>query len=341
MPAVCSALKSKKMESIGSVRITDIKTPPKGQGANFYITYKIYSGEERELVDIIRGFPISNIYKEYLFPVTSIILKKIKQFTKRVQKLSNNPRKILTFIEKVLNKLSGLEKDHGHIIQRIAGNIHTLIKLVRCWINGSYTEVPATTIVSILVALLYFLSPVDIIPDIIPSIGYIDDAVVIMFIISAIEADLDAFKEWERQQKSILYYEDKKRIYITHCSAKKDKSLRGSDKKVTPDKLYTAAPIQRFMNRCIALGVDWAIFSDLYGVWFPNQKHTWYEKSPDKVTDKEFKKLVNDFDQKLQPYDEIWFYHNPGRFHRLYKRLLNETNLRDRVRLFTHISEII
>jgi len=131
------------------------------------------------------------------------------------------------------------------------------------------------------------------------------------------------------------------RIYITHCSAKKDDSLKHTGEKVTPDKLYTATFIQRFIKKCKEKNVNWAIFSDLYGVWFPNIKHEWYEKNPDTVTEQEFRNLVNDFDQKLQNYDEIWFYYNPGRFHRLYKRLLQETKLKDRVRLFTHLREIV
>lgn len=56
------------------------------------------------------------------------------------------------------------------------------------------------------------------------------------------------------------------RIYITHCSAKKDDMLKHTDKKVTPDKLHTATPTQRFMNKCKEKQFKWAIFSDLYGV---------------------------------------------------------------------------
>jgi hypothetical protein len=131
------------------------------------------------------------------------------------------------------------------------------------------------------------------------------------------------------------------RIYITHCSAKKDDSLKHTGKKVTQDKLYTATPTQHFMNKCKDEQVKWAIFSDLYGVWFPNVYHEWYEKDPDTVTEQEFENLVNDFDQKLREYDEIWFYYNPGRFHPLYERLLQETNLRYKVKRFTHIREIV
>jgi hypothetical protein len=131
------------------------------------------------------------------------------------------------------------------------------------------------------------------------------------------------------------------RIYITHCSAKKDESLKHTGKEITPDKLYVATPTQRFMNKCKEKQVKWAIFSDLYGVWFPNVDHEWYEKDPDTVTEQEFENIVNDFDQKLREYGEIWFYYNPGRFHPLYERLLQETNLRDKVKRFTHIREIV
>jgi len=131
------------------------------------------------------------------------------------------------------------------------------------------------------------------------------------------------------------------RIYLTHCSAKKDNSLKHTGKKVTPDKLYTATPTQRFMNKCKEKEVKWAIFSDLYGVWFPNVEHEWYEKDPDTVTEQEFRNLLNDFNQELQSYDEIWFYYNTGRFHPLYKELLQETRLRNKVKRFTHIREIV
>ncbi len=130
------------------------------------------------------------------------------------------------------------------------------------------------------------------------------------------------------------------RIYLTHCSARKNRLLRNSTQGVTPDKLYTATPARRFMSRCKKAGAKWAIFSDLYGVWFPHIGHRWYEKSPDTVTDKDFKRLVSDFDRKLRGFDEIWFYRNPGRFHWLYKELLRRTRLRKRVRRFSHLSEI-
>lgn len=58
----------------------------------------------------------------------------------------------------------------------------------------------------------------------------------------------------------------KKKIYVTHCSAKKNSVLKDTCQKVFPDELYTATPTQRFMKKCKEVGVNWAIFSDLYGI---------------------------------------------------------------------------
>jgi hypothetical protein len=84
------------------------------------------------------------------------------------------------------------------------------------------------------------------------------------------------------------------RIYLTHCSATKDDSLKGTGLKITPEQLYKARPTQSFMKRCKSLGVHWAIFSDYYGVWFPEIKREWYGDDvgdPSRVTKPRFLKL--------------------------------------------------
>ena len=134
------------------------------------------------------------------------------------------------------------------------------------------------------------------------------------------------------------------RIYVTHCAAKKDDSLKGTGRQVTPDRLYTARPTQRFIRRCNGRGVRWAIFSDHYGVWFSNEPREWYGDDvgdPNRVMEPKFWELVGNFDERLQRFDEIYFYYNPGRFHPVYKRLLEEAVLKDRVVRITHLWDIV
>jgi hypothetical protein len=135
-----------------------------------------------------------------------------------------------------------------------------------------------------------------------------------------------------------------RRVYITHCAAKKDDSLKGTRIQVTPDLLYAATPTQRFMKRCKERGVHWAIFSDHYGVWFSDERREWYGDNvghPTRVTEQKFRELVTNLDERLQHFEEIHFYYNPGRFHHLYKRLLKETALKDRVVMITHLRDIV
>jgi hypothetical protein len=131
------------------------------------------------------------------------------------------------------------------------------------------------------------------------------------------------------------------RIYLTHCTAKKDESPKHTGEKVTRDRLYRGKFIKAFMRTCKLRGAQWAILSDLYGVWFPDTVHGWYEKHPNSVTDGQFWALARDLDEKLERYNEIWFYRNPGRFHPLYGRLLTATTVRDRVTLFSRVAEIV
>lgn len=131
------------------------------------------------------------------------------------------------------------------------------------------------------------------------------------------------------------------RIYLTPCCAQKDSDLRGTGKKVTPDHLYTAAPTRQFMETCKRGNVKWAIFSDLYGVYFSQDEHEWYEKNPDTLTEAEFETLRKNFNEQLSTFSEIRFYCQPGDLHPFHRRLLSETTLAERVKMITDLSEIV
>lgn len=66
--------------------------------------------------------------------------------------------------------------------------------------NGHYPEVPWFTIASATLALLYFLNPLDIIPDFIPGIGYIDDIAIMSIALGWIETDLHEYLDWKLEQ---------------------------------------------------------------------------------------------------------------------------------------------
>lgn len=130
------------------------------------------------------------------------------------------------------------------------------------------------------------------------------------------------------------------RIYLTHCSKEKSIAAKANGLPLPPDELYVEEGIQKFMAACKQKGVDWAILSDNYGVFFPDEKHEYYEKPPATVTPEEEAAIIAQFNKRLKDYDEIWFYVRAATFHPFYERVLKGSNLAARVHQFIDIGEI-
>lgn len=130
------------------------------------------------------------------------------------------------------------------------------------------------------------------------------------------------------------------RIYLTHCSKEKDPAFKEPGNTATPDQLYIETGIQQFMTRCKLTGVNWAVLSDLYGVYQADEQYSWYEKHPDTVLPHEEERIIQDFNRKLNGYDEIWFYVRPESFHPFYEKVLKRTVLAKRVQTFEDLELI-
>jgi uncharacterized membrane protein YkvA (DUF1232 family) len=86
------------------------------------------------------------------------------------------------------------------MISRFWSDLPLLVRLLKAWKGGSYRGLSVRTLASCAVALLYVLSPVDLIPDFIPGIGLIDDAAVLALLLHSLAQDLAAFRIWEERR---------------------------------------------------------------------------------------------------------------------------------------------
>ncbi len=75
-----------------------------------------------------------------------------------------------------------------------------LIGMLKDIKNGVYEHVPWFTIATIVMALLYVLNPMDLIPDFIPGLGYIDDMAVLSIGMGWIQSDLHKYLDWKIEQ---------------------------------------------------------------------------------------------------------------------------------------------
>jgi uncharacterized membrane protein YkvA (DUF1232 family) len=75
--------------------------------------------------------------------------------------------------------------------------LQAMLRLVRAYYRGEYREVPTGALISIIAALAYVVNPFDLIPDVVPFLGFVDDAAVIAFALHKTRHVLDKFMVWE------------------------------------------------------------------------------------------------------------------------------------------------
>lgn len=109
--------------------------------------------------------------------------------------LLDNIKLILSKEDRIKNQV---DKDRG--LERYAKDLMLLMSLVKDYYQGNYRNIPYKTVSAAVVGLLYVLNPIDIIPDFIPFIGQIDDALVIGFCLRLMEKDLNKYKTWKNEQ---------------------------------------------------------------------------------------------------------------------------------------------
>ena len=123
----------------------------------------------------------------------SAMTGKKKTDKERAEEILKNPNEAVRFYESLndkMNKTKGLSKWFEAV--------DTIGDMVVDYAKGNYREVPLNTIIGATAALIYFLSPIDVLPDVVAGLGQLDDIAVIAFAVKSISHDLDKYREWKR-----------------------------------------------------------------------------------------------------------------------------------------------
>jgi uncharacterized membrane protein YkvA (DUF1232 family) len=116
----------------------------------------------------------------------------------RAEKIIVEPKAVLATSDQALAKAERVGR-RGKLRGGV-DEVFTLGRLARAWARGEYRHVSRGTVVMVLAALVYFLSPLDAILDGVPVLGLIDDAAVLAWVVSEVRAELDEFRAWEATQ---------------------------------------------------------------------------------------------------------------------------------------------
>jgi len=104
-------------------------------------------------------------------------------------------------IEKVVNKSEEIKKKFtGRSLGRFIQDAQLLISVVKDYWFGKYRQVPYGAVAAIVFTLIYIFNPLDLVPDVLPIIGEVDDAAVMAACLILVEQDLHKYKDWEQAQ---------------------------------------------------------------------------------------------------------------------------------------------
>ena len=90
----------------------------------------------------------------------------------------------------------------GGPLGRFLDDARVLLAMAADYYSGNYRKIPYWAVAAIVFALLYVLNPFDIVPDVIPVLGYIDDAAVVGLCLAMVEQQLHEYREWRARADS-------------------------------------------------------------------------------------------------------------------------------------------
>ena len=131
---------------------------------------------------------------------TTTLTEAVKKTHTKAEEYARDPKKAKELLDVALKKSKGYESDKGPLADSW-NYLTALFRLLQAYIRQEYVDIPWGSIVMVIGAIIYFVSPVDLIPDFIPVAGLIDDAAVIGFVVAQIKSDLDNFLAWEVTQQ--------------------------------------------------------------------------------------------------------------------------------------------
>ena len=100
-------------------------------------------------------------------------------------------------LEKVMADADVAEEKGGKLGDQIE-NFKMLWSLLKDYYNGTYRNVPWKFIAAIGFAVAYLISPIDVIPDFIPLVGFVDDAAVFGLVVKSFMSEIEEYKTWKK-----------------------------------------------------------------------------------------------------------------------------------------------
>ena len=101
------------------------------------------------------------------------------------------------------NDLAGkIRNDEIKLDKSVITKCKALIALVHDYYTKEYTDISLASVLLAIGGIVYVVTPMDVLPDAIPGVGLMDDAMVVGIVFTAIDTEISKYMEWRRDNKS-------------------------------------------------------------------------------------------------------------------------------------------
>ena len=133
-----------------------------------------------------------------------------RYFLTQADKLLNNQNERETQLKAANQHLDEFNEKFIHYRERVSvvQLIKDIIRMIKAVASGQYKELPRKAVLLMSAALLYFISPIDILPDFIPLTGFIDDVSLLLWLGKTLRNERNRFVTWENAAHEQEFGED-------------------------------------------------------------------------------------------------------------------------------------
>lgn len=116
----------------------------------------------------------------------------------KAPRIAKNADSLLKLLRNALLKTQHLGV--GGVFDVIRDKVTILGGLLKAYATGEYRQIELPSLLKIVAGFIYFISPIDLIPDFLPYIGLTDDVALFLFIMKSIDDELTKFDQWKKDR---------------------------------------------------------------------------------------------------------------------------------------------
>lgn len=102
------------------------------------------------------------------------------------------------------NKEAIDKKLQGSGMKKYAELGKLMFGMLKDYRSGNYTQVPWFSIAAMGLTLLYIFNPLDMLPDFLPGVGYVDDFALFTVAVRFLQTDLHSYLDWKIEEAKKL-----------------------------------------------------------------------------------------------------------------------------------------